>query len=162
MNGMENVLWLLAILLVVVGVAGTVLPALPGTPLVFLGLLTAAWADDFQKVGWFTLVVLAVLTLLSFAIDFMASSYGAKRVGASWLAMAGAVVGTIVGIFFGIPGLLLGPFVGAVAGEYLTRRDWTQARRAGFGAWLGFILGTAGKLALTFAMVGLFALAYVI
>lgn len=161
MEGMEGILMILAILLVLVGIAGTILPALPGTPLVFLGLLVAAWAEGFDKVGWFTLVVLALLTILSIGVDFLSSTYGAKRVGASWWAVTGALVGTVLGLFFGIPGLILGPFVGAVLGEYLTRRDWVQARKAGFGAWLGFILGTAGKLALTFAMLGIFVLAYV-
>jgi len=158
----EPVLMLLAVVLVVVGVIGTVLPALPGAPLVFLGLLVAAWADHFQKVGWFTLSVLAILTILTFVVDFMAASLGAKRVGASWLALAGAAVGMIVGLFFNIPGLILGPFLGAVLGEYLARRDWAQARRVGFGTWLGMLLGIAGKLALIFTMVGLFVLAYVI
>jgi|SRR5215216_4842104 len=158
----EPILMLLAVVLVVAGVLGTVLPALPGTPLVFLGLLVAAWAEGFQKVGWFTLAILAILTLCSLAVDFMASSYGAKRMGASWLAMAGAAVGTLVGLFFGLPGLIFGPFVGAVLGEYLTRRDWEQARKAGLGAWIGFILGTAGKLAVTFAMLGVFVFAYMI
>ena len=159
---MENPLWLLAILLVLVGIAGTVLPALPGAPLVFLGLLCAAWADHFQKVGWFTLTILAILTVLTFVVDFMASSYGAKRVGASWLALAGAVVGTIVRLFFNIPGLILGPFLGAVAGEWLAVRNLRQAGKVGLGTWLGMILGIAGKLALIFAMVGIFVLAYVI
>jgi len=158
----EPVLMLLAVALVVVGVIGTVLPALPGAPLVFLGLLLAAWADHFQKVGWFTLLVLALLTILTFVVDFMAASFGAKRVGASWLALAGAAVGMIVGLFFNIPGLILGPFVGAVLGEYLARRNWAQARRVGFGTWLGMLLGIAGKLALIFTMVGIFVLAYLI
>jgi len=158
----EPVLMLLAVALVVVGVIGTVLPALPGAPLVFLGLLLAAWADHFQKVGWFTLLVLALLTILTFVVDFMAASFGAKRVGASWLALAGAAVGMIVGLFFNIPGLILGPFLGAVLGEYLARRNWAQARRVGFGTWLGMLLGIAGKLALIFTMVGIFVLAYLI
>jgi len=158
----EPVLMLLAVALVVVGVIGTVLPALPGAPLVFLGLLLAAWADHFQKVGWFTLLVLALLTILTFVVDFMAASFSAKRVGASWLALAGAAVGMIVGLFFNIPGLILGPFLGAMLGEYLARRNWAQARRVGFGTWLGMLLGIAGKLALIFTMVGIFVLAYLI
>lgn len=158
----EPILMLLAVALVVVGVIGTVLPALPGAPLVFLGLLLAAWVDHFEKVGWFTLTVLAVLTVLTFVVDFMAASLGAKRVGASWAALAGAALGMIVGLFFSIPGLIFGPFVGAVLGEYLARKDWAQARRVGLGTWLGMLLGIAGKLALIFTMVGIFVLAYVI
>lgn len=158
----EPVLMLLAVALVVVGVIGTVLPALPGAPLVFLGLLLAAWVDHFEKVGWFTLSVLAILTILTFVVDFMAASFGAKRVGASWLALTGAAVGMVVGLFFNVPGLILGPFLGAVLGEYLARRNWAQARRVGFGTWLGMLLGIAGKLALIFTMVGIFVLAYLI
>lgn len=153
-------LWVLAVVFVLVGLAGTILPALPGTPLVFIGLVLAAWADGFQKVGWFPLAVIAGLTVLALVVDFAATSLGAKRVGASWLAVAGAAVGTLVGLFFGFPGLILGPFVGAVLGEYLARRNRDQALKAGFGTWLGILLGTAGKLALIFMMIGVFAFFY--
>ena len=159
---MTTLLWVLALVLVLAGLAGTILPALPGAPLVFAGFLLAAWIDGFQKVGWITLTVLAILMLLTFAIELAAAGLGAKRVGASKLAVAGAAVGTLVGIFLGIPGLLLGPFVGAVAGEYLSRRNWQQAGRVGVGTWIGILLGTAGKLAVIFAMVGLFATAYIL
>jgi uncharacterized protein YqgC (DUF456 family) len=157
---MSVLLWVVAVLLVLVGIAGTVLPALPGTPLVLIGLILAAWADGFQKVGWFPLAVIAGLTVLSLLVDFAATSLGAKRVGASWLAVAGAAVGTIVGLFFGLPGLLLGPFVGAVLGEYLVRRNRDQALKAGVGTWVGIVLGTAGKLALIFMMIGVFVFFY--
>lgn len=151
----------LALLLVLAGAAGTVLPMLPGVPLVFLGLLTAAWSDGFDRVGAPTLVVLGLLTGLSFAIDATASALGARRAGASWQALAGAATGSIVGLFFGLPGLLVGPFVGAFAGEWLARRDLGQAGRAGFGTWLGLLVAAAGKIALVFAMVGIFALAWI-
>lgn len=159
---MITLLWAVAILLVLAGLAGTVLPALPGAPLVFAGLLTAAWIDHFQKVGWFTLTLLFLLMLLTFVIEIAAAGLGAKRVGASKMAIAGAAVGTIVGIFFSLPGLLLGPFVGAVLGEYLSRRNWEQAGKVGIGTWIGLLVGTAGKLAVIFAMVGLFVTAYLI
>jgi uncharacterized protein YqgC (DUF456 family) len=162
MAGAENVFLLLGGALVVVGIIGTVMPALPGAPVVFVGLLIAAWAEGFQKVGWFTLSVLAVLTLLSFVVEFFASSLGAKRVGASWAALFCAAVGAIVGLFFGLPGFILGPFVGAVAGEYAARRNWRQASRVGFGTWIGMLLGIAGKLTLVFTMVGIFLTAYVL
>jgi len=157
---MTSPLWIVAILLVLAGIAGSVLPALPGVPLVFLGLLLGAWIDHFQKVGWFTLIVLGLLTLLSFAVDFLATSMGAKKVGASKWAVAGSALGTLAGLFFGIPGLILGPFLGAVAGELLARRGQRQAVRSGLGAWIGLLVGTAGKLALIFAMVGIFLTAY--
>jgi uncharacterized protein YqgC (DUF456 family) len=157
---MSGLLWVLAVLLVLVGMAGTILPALPGAPLVFLGMVLAAWADGFQKVGWFPLTILGGLTVLTLVVDFAATSLGAKRVGASWMAVAGAAVGTIVGLFFSLPGLILGPFVGAVLGEYLARRNRDQAIKAGFGTWIGILLGTAGKLALIFMMIGVFAFFY--
>jgi uncharacterized protein YqgC (DUF456 family) len=157
---MTAALWIVAVALVLVGIAGAVLPALPGVPLVFVGLLLGAWIDHFQKVGWLTLTVLGLLMLLSFAVDFLATSLGAKRVGASKLAVVGSALGTLAGLFFGIPGLILGPFLGAVAGELLARRGQRQAVRSGFGAWIGLLVGTAGKLALIFAMVGIFVTAY--
>jgi len=152
--------WFLATALVVVGVAGTFLPAMPGPTVVFAGLLLAAWIGDFARVGLAGLSVLAVLTVLTFLVDFAASAFGAKRLGASPRAAVGAALGAVVGIFFGIPGLVLGPFVGAVIAEYTVRRDLTQAGRAGVGAALGIAIGAAAKLALVVSMLGVFALAY--
>ena len=157
--------YLLAIVLVVVGIAGTILPALPGLPLVFAGMLLAAWAGDFQQVGVPMLVVLGLLTVFSLAVDFWATALGAKRVGASRLAIIGAMVGTLAGLFFGPVGLLLGPFAGAIAGELVHRRslqkhDLGQAAKIGVGTWFGILFGTVLKLALAFTMLGLFALAW--
>jgi len=159
---MEPLLWVLAIALVLVGIAGAVLPALPGVPLVFVGLLLAAWIDGFQKVGWFVMTILGLLTLLSFGLDFLATSLGAKKAGASKLAIAGGALGALVGLFFGIPGLILGPFVGAFLGELMARRGRNQAVRSGLGTWLGLVVGTAGRLALIVAMVAIFVTAYVL
>ena len=157
--------YLLAILLVVVGIAGTILPALPGLPLVFAGMLLAAWAGDFQQVGMPMLVVLGLLTLFSLAVDFWATALGAKRVGASRLAIIGAMLGTFGGLFFGPLGLLLGPFAGAIGGELIHRRslhkqDLGQAAKIGVGTWFGILFGTVLKLALAFTMLGLFAFAW--
>jgi uncharacterized protein YqgC (DUF456 family) len=152
--------WVLAAVLVLAGLAGAVLPALPGVPLVFAGLLVAAWADDFERVTWLPLVVLGLLTVLSFVIDFAATALGAQRVGATRLAIVGALLGTVAGIFLGIPGLILGPFVGAVVGEMISHGKVEQATRAGLATWMGLIFGTLSKLALVFAMLGVFALAY--
>ena len=154
--------WLLAMLLVLVGVSGSVLPALPGVPLVFAGLLLAAWIDGFEKVGWLPLVLLGRMTVLSFVIDFAASVLGAKRVGATPLAIAGAAIGAVGGIFFGLPGLILGPFAGAVIGELISHGKVQQATRAGVATWMGLLFGTLAKLALVFSMLGLFAAAYLI
>lgn len=157
---MKPALWILSIILVIVGVAGIVLPGIPGTILVFAGLFIASWIDNFQRVGWGTLAILAFLTALSFLVDFLATLFGAKRVGASREALVGAAVGTIVGLFFGFVGLIIGPFAGAAAGELYANRDLTQAGRAGFGTWLGIIFGTVMKIALAFIMIGIFLFAY--
>ena len=159
---MEPLLWVLAIALVLVGIAGAVLPALPGVPLVFVGLLLAAWIDGFQKVDWVVMTILGLLTLLSFALDFLATSLGAKKAGASKLAIVGGALGALVGLFFAIPGLILGPFVGAFLGELVARRGRKQAMRSGLGTWLGLVVGTAGRLALIVAMVAIFVTAYVL
>jgi uncharacterized protein YqgC (DUF456 family) len=159
---MAPLLWVLSLILVGVGLAGTLLPGLPGTPLVFGGLLLAAWGDDFQNVGVGTIVLLAVLTLLAFCVDFISASLGAKRAGASREALIGAALGTLVGIFFGFVGIVFGPFVGAVIGEFLARRNLEQAGRVGVGTWIGFILGAGVKLMLAFSMVGIFFLAYIL
>lgn len=157
---MTTLLWILSVALVAIGIAGTILPILPGVPLVFVGLLLAAWAGDFQAVGWPVLLVLGVLALLSILVDFAASSLGAKRVGASRAAMLGAALGTLLGLFFGLPGLLIGPFAGAAVGQFLVRRNLADAGRAGVGAWVGFLLGSVAKLALAVAMVVIFAVAW--
>ena len=154
------ILFVLAALLILVGLAGTILPALPGLPLVFAGMLLAAWAEDFTRISVWTMAVLALLTLVSLAVDIGATAMGAKRVGASKSAMFGAALGTLLGgIFFSIPGLLLGPFIGAVGGELIQGREWRAASKVGFGTWLGLALGTALKLALAFVMLGIFVAA---
>ena len=154
--------WVLAIALIVVGVVGTFLPVLPGAALVFGGMLLAAWIDGFQRVGWITLVILGVLTLLVFVVDVVAGLLGAKRVGASRLALVGAAIGTVVGIFFGLVGILIAPFVGAVVGEVIARGQLAPAARVGFGTWIGLVVGALAKLALVLAMVGVFVASYLI
>jgi hypothetical protein len=151
--------WILATILVIVGLAGLFLPVIPGAVVLFAGLALAAWADDFVYVGWGTLTVLGVLALLTYPADFLASAFGAKRYGASPRAVTGAVIGAVVGIFFGLPGVLLGPFAGAVIGELSTQRHLGRAGRAGFGATVGIVLGAAAKLAIAFTMLGIFAIA---
>lgn len=153
---MTVLIWMLAILLVTAGLAGLVLPALPGPLLLFVGLLVAAWAEDFAFVGAGTLVGLGLMALLAFLVDFVAGALGAKRYGASPRAFIGATLGALIGIFFGLPGLLFGPFLGAVLGEFSARPDLQAAGRAGWGAMIGLALGTAAKIALGFAMIGVF------
>lgn len=155
-------LWIVALLLMIVGTLGIVLPALPGVPLMFAGMVLAASIDDFQKIHWLTVTVLGILTAIAFVVDFAASALGAKRVGASARAIWGAVAGTIVGLFFGIPGLLFGPFVGAVIGEMTVHGRLDRAGRVGLGTWIGLVFGTLFKLAIGFAMLGIFVFAYFI
>ncbi|HEY5804100.1 MAG TPA: DUF456 domain-containing protein [Lysobacter sp.] len=157
---LQAIYYVLAGVLILVGIAGTVLPALPGLPLVFAGMLLAAWAGDFREVGWVPLVILGVLTVLSLGIDLLATSIGAKRVGASRLAVVGAVLGTFAGLFFGPVGLFAGPFVGALGGELIHGREMRKAAKVGFGTWLGIVFGVVLKLGLAFAMLGLFAFAW--
>ncbi|APG28116.1 hypothetical protein A7E78_09835 [Syntrophotalea acetylenivorans] len=153
---MEYFLWSLAVLLVLSGIVGLIVPALPGSPLLFAGLFCAAWAEDFVYVSWGTLTLLGFLTILAWLADFVAGAFGAKRFGASNRAMVGAAIGALVGMFFSLPGLLLGPFIGAMAFELTARADLQAASRAGVGAFLGLVLGTAAKMALAFAMIGIF------
>ncbi len=146
----------LAIVLVLIGLAGTVLPVLPGAPVLFAGLWLAAWAEDFAHVGPVALSAMAVFALLTYGVDFAAGALGAKRFGASKRAIVGATLGAVVGIFFGLPGILLGPFVGATIGELSAQRSLGEAGRAGLGATLGLAIGAAAKLAMALSMVGLF------
>jgi uncharacterized protein YqgC (DUF456 family) len=157
---MVFLLWLLAGALVVIGLVGVVLPALPGTILIFGGLLLAAWADNFTRVGFLTLAVIGVIGAASYGVDFVAAALGAKQLGASPRAMIGAGLGTIAGLFFGLPGIILGPFVGAVAGELTVHRDLARAGRAGLAAWIGFVVGMAVKVGLAFLMLAIFAAAF--
>lgn len=149
-------LLLLGAALTLLGFAGLLLPALPGIPLIFIGLLVAAWAEDFAYVGWRTLTVLGGLTIVGILADFLAGSFGARHFGASRRAAVGAALGAVVGIFFGIAGVLLGPFIGAVVCEFTVRNDLRASGRAGIGAALGLALAVAAKMAFAFAMVGLF------
>ena len=158
----QTLLYMLAALLALVGLAGIVVPALPGLPLVFAGMLLAAWADGFEQVSAWVLVLLGLLTLVSFAVDFWATAHGARRVGASRKAVAGAVIGTFAGLFFFPVGLLVGPFAGALAGELLHGREWRQAAKVGFGTWIGVVLAVVLKLGLAFAMIGVFAIAWLV
>ena len=157
---MTVLLWILGVALVGIGLAGIVLPALPGHMLILGGLIVAAWADGFQHVSGWTLGVIAVIALASYGIDFVSAAVSTKKLGASRRAMAGAAIGTLGGLFFGLPGLIAGPFVGAVVGELTKTRDMRQAGRAGLAATIGFAIGTAVKVAFAFVMIAIFAAAF--
>jgi uncharacterized protein YqgC (DUF456 family) len=154
----QIILWLLAIILVAAGMVGLIFPALPGAPLLFGGLFAASWAENFAYAGVKTLTVLGIMAVLTYAVDFLASAFGAKHFGASRLAILGATLGAIIGIFFGIPGILLGPFIGAVLGELFNRPNLRAAGMAGIGATVGLALGVAAKLSLALAMLGIFVI----
>lgn len=149
-------LWIVAAVLSLTGLAGMVLPALPGAPLLFAGLFCAAWAENFIHVGRWTLLLLVLLAALSYLVEFAASLVGAKRFGASRKALIGAAAGGLIGLIFGIPGIILGPFLGAVAGELLELRSIGQAGMVGIGTVVGLAVGIAGKLAIGMTMIGLF------
>lgn len=154
----QVLLWLFAALFIALGFAGLIMPALPGIPLVFAGLVLLAWADNFAYVGWPTLTLLGVLALVSYGIDFLASALGARKFGASPRSVIGAALGAFVGMFFGLPGLVLGPFIGAVIGELTVRASIRAATQAGVGATLGLLFGALLKVALAFTMIGVFLL----
>ena len=156
---MTALLWVAAVALIVVGVAGTVLPALPDAILVFAGIALAAWIDDFTRISAWTLALLGAMTALAWATDFVAAAMGAKRVGASRYAIVGAALGTMAGVFTGLWGLLFMPLAGAAIGEYVAQRDLHRAGRVGVATWIGMLLGTAAKVAIVFAMVGVFVVA---
>ena len=160
-------LYVLAVILILVGLLGTLLPALPGTPLMLAGMFMLAWVEHFTYIGMPTLIILSVLTAISLATDLLASTLGAGKFGASTKAMFGAAIGALIGVFFAIPGLIIGPFIGAVLGELWHRRSLhvshlSDATKIGIGTWLGLIIGTAVKVAIAFSMLAIFVLALIL
>ena len=147
---------ILALLVMCVGLAGSILPGLPSTPLVLIGAIGHKLYFGPTGAAWWVLVVLAVMTVVSLVMDYLASVYGAKKLGATWRGAVGAIVGGLIGLFFNLPGILLGPFVGAFLFEMAGGREWKAASRAGVGATLGLLAGAIGKLACCVAMMALF------
>lgn len=158
---MTILLYVLGFALVIVGLVGIILPALPGHILILAGLVLAAWAEHFTRVGVWTLIVIGVIGAASYVVDFVGAALGAKHLGASSRAMIGAGLGTVGGLFVGLPGVILGPFVGAVIGELTIDRDLRRAGKAGVAAWIGFAIGTAIKVGMAFVMIGIFLAALV-
>jgi uncharacterized protein YqgC (DUF456 family) len=155
-----NILWyVIAGIIIAAGFVGSILPNLPGIPVMFGGMLLAAWLGHFEKIPVWVIVLLGVLAAFSIVFDFLAGTWGAKKYGASGAALWGALIGTVVGLFFGIPGLLLGPFVGAVVGQLASGSRIDHSARVGVGTWIGLLIATAIKLAVAFMMLGMFALA---
>ena len=154
---MNILLSILACAGVLIGFLGSVVPMLPGTPLMLFSFIALAWLDGFVRVGWGTLLALGTLTVLSLVLDFAAGMLGAKRFGASRAGLAGALIGTVLGAFFGLLGLLFLPFIGALAAELLINRPFKEAANAGLGAWLGYLAGSALRVASASAMLAIFA-----
>jgi uncharacterized protein YqgC (DUF456 family) len=148
--------WCLAAMLMLCGIVGTVLPALPGPMLALSGIILGAWIDGFLRVGTWTIAVCTFLAVIAMGADYVLAILGARRMRASKSALLGAMLGTIAGVMTGAIGLLILPMLGAMAGEYIASGDGRRSREVGFATWLGLLLGTAVKLALVFLMLGIF------
>jgi uncharacterized protein len=159
---MEPLLWIASVGLILAGVAGTILPVLPGTALILAGMVLGAWIDGFTRVSGVTIGVLTALAALAWVLDYVAGLMGAKRAGASKEALIGAAVGTVVGLLMGLIGVLFMPLVGAAAGEYLARRDEQRAVQVGLSTWLGILIGMVAKVGIAFVMIGVFVAALMI
>ena len=157
-----TVYWVVSGLLIALGVAGTVLPALPGVIFVLAGIVLGAWIDDFTRVSSWTVGVLSVLAVVAWAMDYVAGLMGAQKVGASKQALIGAAIGTVVGLFMGLVGVLFMPLVGAAAGEYLAQRQSHRAIKVGIATWLGLMVGLITKVVVVFMMIGIFVVALLI
>jgi uncharacterized protein len=152
--------YLLAALLVLIGLFGTLLPVVPGVPLIFAGLWLIAWTDGFAKVSMLTVSILGFIAIFSMLIDFFASLITTKKVGASKTAMWGVVIGGVLGLFAGVFGLFFGAAIGALVGELIAYRDASRATTVGLAAGLGFVIGFVAKIVLSLLMLGIFAFAY--
>ncbi len=152
---MDSLLYVIAALLIVAGLLGAVVPALPGIPLVFGGIWLIAAVDGYRHLGLWWLLSIALVGTIGLILDLLAGALGAKRVGASQRAVWGALLGTVIGVFFGLPGLLLGPFFGAVLGELAAGNSVLRSTHVGVGTWVGLIVGTLVKLVSCVTMVAL-------
>lgn len=152
-------LWLLATTLIIIGIAGTVVPALPGVLFVFAGILLGAWIDDFTVISVGSVIACGVIGIIAWVLEYVAGILGARRVGASRAAIVGSLIGTIAGIFSGLWGLLFMPLLGAAIGQYMVDSSLIRAQHVGIATWLGMVAGMLAKIALSFLMVGIFIVA---
>jgi uncharacterized protein YqgC (DUF456 family) len=157
---MSLLLTVLGVLVIIGGIVSLVLPVIPGVAVIYLGIMIVAWADDFTRIGPTMLMIMLGLMLVAMLADNVASMFGARRAGASGWGVAGAGIGAIVGIPFGLIGLILGPAIGALTLEFLRDPDARRAARAGVGGLFGFVLGVIAKSVFGFFLVGLAILAY--
>ncbi len=157
---METLAWTLVILLMIAGVIGSVVPYIPGAALIVAGAVVhQLMLGGDRMAGWWIIGVLLIMAILSYAVDIVAGAMGARRYGASKWGAWGGFIGAIVGLFFGLPGLLLGPVVGVLAGELiLARKQIGPAASASWGTILGSLLGVLGKFLIAMAMVAVFAI----
>jgi hypothetical protein len=154
---MELFWWLLTIVLFAVGLIGTIAPVLPGTTIILAAaIIHRIMLGPDKSIGWRTIIVLVLLTLASYALDVLAGYFGAKYFGATKWGAFGAILGALVGLFFGIIGLFAGPVVGAVAGEFIGGKRMIDAGRAGWGSLLGNVGAMVAKLIIALAMISIF------
>jgi uncharacterized protein YqgC (DUF456 family) len=154
---MEVFWWLFTILLFAIGLIGTVLPFLPGTTVILAAAVIHRLMLGTEKsIGWRVISILIVLTLATYALDFLSGYFGAKYFGASKWGMFGAAIGALVGIFFGMIGLFVGPIAGALVGEFIAGKKLVDAGRAGWGSLLGNLAGMVSKLLIALVMIALF------
>ncbi|MBM3833316.1 MAG: DUF456 domain-containing protein [Verrucomicrobia bacterium] len=147
----------LALLVMFIGLAGSLLPGIPSTPLVLAAAVGHRFYFGDASASNLVLVILVALALLSLGLDYLASMVGAKKLGATWRGMVGAVLGALVGLFFSLPGIILGPFLGALLFEMIGGREFEEAARAGVGALIGLLVGAVGKLACCVTMIAVFS-----
>ena len=149
--------WLFTTVLFAVGLIGTVLPVFPGTTIILAGaVIHRMMLGPEKSIGWRVIVVLVVLTLATYALDFLSGYFGAKYFGATKWGMFGAILGALIGVFFGILGLLVWPVIGAIVGEFIAGKRMIDAGRAGWGSLLGNLGGMVGKLIIALAMITIF------
>jgi uncharacterized protein YqgC (DUF456 family) len=154
---MELFWWSVAVILFAVGLIGTVLPVFPGTIIILAAaLLHRMMLGQERSIGWRTIVVLVLLTLVSYALDFLSGYFGARYFGATRWGMFGALLGALIGIFFGIVGLFVGPVIGAVLGEVIAGKRMIDAGRAGWGSLLGNLGAMIAKLFVALVMIAIF------
>ncbi len=148
--------WIGVVILFALGILGIVIPALPGVGFIFAGTLLYAIVTGFEVISGWIIFLFAVMTGAAIAADYAAGILGAKKYNASKYGIIGSIVGLIVGFFFSIPGIILGPLVGAVVFEMIGGRDSRDAMRAGWGTFVGFIGGMVFKVVVGLSMIGIF------
>jgi uncharacterized protein YqgC (DUF456 family) len=154
---MELFWWVLTIVLFAIGLIGTIAPVVPGTTIVLAAaIIHRIMLGPHKSIGWYTIIVLVLLTLVSYAVDVLAGYFGAKYFGATKLGTFGAIVGAVVGLLFGLIGLFVGPVIGAIVGEIIAGKRMIDAGRAGWGSLVGNIGAILAKLIIALAMIIIF------